>query len=106
MVKDVGLYNAVHEGPTDEAEFTVNGCSSAPSEVPSWVLIVGQGRISMLKICDCDCNTCEQRSSGDIEEELLTQPMVDPQIWQEIPHSQVCPAKALTDHDEKCGDSS
>ena len=41
MMKDVGLYNAMHEGSTDEAEFAVNGCSSAPSEVPSCVLIVG-----------------------------------------------------------------
>ena len=58
MMKDVGLYNAVHEGPTDEAELAVNGCSSTPSEVPSCVLVVGQRRISMLKIGNCHCSTC------------------------------------------------
>lgn len=56
MVKDVRLYNSVHKGPTDKAEFTVNGCSSAPSKVPGCVLVMREGGISMLEIGDCDCS--------------------------------------------------
>ncbi len=55
MVKDMGLYNAMHEGPTNETEFTVNGCSSAASEIPSCVLVMREGGIGMLEIGDCDC---------------------------------------------------
>ena len=58
VVKDVRLYNAVHEGPTDEAEFTINGCSSAASEVPSCVFVMREGGIGMLKVRDCNCSTC------------------------------------------------
>ena len=58
MVKDVCLYNTVHQGPTDEAEFTVNGCSSAASEIPSCVLVMREGRIGMLKIGDCNYSRC------------------------------------------------
>ena len=54
MVKDVRLYNSVHKGPTNKAEIPVNGCSSAPSKVPGCVLVMREGRISMLKIGDCD----------------------------------------------------
>ena len=57
MVKDVGLYNAVHEGPTDESKLTVYGCSSATSKVPSCVFVMGEGRIGVLKIGDCYCST-------------------------------------------------
>ncbi len=62
VVKNVRLYDAVHKGPTDEAEFTVNGCSSAASEVPSCVLVMREGGIGMLKIGDCNCSTYQQRS--------------------------------------------
>ena len=58
VVKDMRLDNAVHEGPTDEAKFTVNGRSSAASEVPGSVLVMREGWIGMLKICDCNCSTC------------------------------------------------
>ena len=57
MVKNVSFYNAVHEGPTDEAKLTVYGCSSATSEVPSCVFVMGEGRIGVLKIGDCYCST-------------------------------------------------
>ena len=58
VVKDVRLYNAVHEGPTDEAEFTINRCSSTASEVPGCVFVMREGRIGMLKVGDCNCSTC------------------------------------------------
>ena len=67
MVKDVSLYNSVHKGPTDEAEIPVNGCSSAPSKVPGCVLVMREGRISMLKIGDCNCN----RYVSNIQIEIL-----------------------------------
>lgn len=57
MVKNVRLYNTVHESPTDEAKFTVNGCSSAASEVPSGVLIMREGGIGMLKKGNRNCST-------------------------------------------------
>lgn len=78
MVKNMGFYNAVHEGPTDEAKLTVYGCSSATSEVPSCVFVMGEGRIGVLKIGDCYCGTFKQWSGHDFKEEGLTQPMVDP----------------------------
>ena len=56
VVKDVRLYNAVHKGPTDEAEFAVNRCRSATSEVPGSVLVMREGGIGVLKIGDCDCS--------------------------------------------------
>lgn len=58
VVKDVRLDNAVHEGPTDEAEFTVDGCKSAASEVPTSVLIMREGGIGMLKVGDCNYGPC------------------------------------------------
>lgn len=57
VVKNVRLDNAVHEGPTNKAEFAVNGCSSAASEVPSCILVMREGGIGMLKIGDCNCST-------------------------------------------------
>ena len=56
MVKDVRLYNSVHQGSTDKAEIPVDGCSSAPSKVPGCVLVMRERRISMLKIGDCNCS--------------------------------------------------
>lgn len=41
VVKDMRLYDAVHKGPTDEAELTIDRCSSATSEVPSCVFVMG-----------------------------------------------------------------
>lgn len=103
VVKDVRLYNAMHQGPTDEAEFTVNRCSSAASEIPGCVLVMREGGIGMLKIGDCDCDRGQRCPDLALEEQLLTQPVVDPQIRKEIPHSQVRPAKVLPNQDENSG---
>ena len=103
VVKDVRLYNAMHQGPTDEAEFTVNRCSSAASEIPGCVLVMREGGIGMLKISDCDCDRGQRCPDLALEEQLLTQPVVDPQIRKEIPHSQVRPAKVLPNQDENSG---
>lgn len=58
VVEDVRLYNTVHECSTDETEFTINGCSSAARKVPSCVLVMREGGISVLKIGYCNCSTC------------------------------------------------
>ncbi len=52
VVKHVGLNNAVKKSSTDEAEFTINRCSSASSISPSCCCVMRQGRIGVLKESD------------------------------------------------------
>ena len=57
VVEDMGLDNAMHDGTTNEAKITIHsGCGSA-SEVPGASFIVWKGRIGVLEVCDCDCNS-------------------------------------------------
>ena len=67
VVKDVSLYNAVHQGSTDEAKFSIHGCSSTASEVPSCVLIMRERGIGMLEKGDCNCSRREQSSDGGLK---------------------------------------
>ena len=52
VVEDVGLDNAVEKGAANEAEVSVNGCSSSSDVVPTLTGIVRKRAVSMLKISD------------------------------------------------------
>ena len=59
MVEDVGLDDAVHYVPANEAKFSVNGRSGATGKVPDIVLVVGKLGISVLQVGDGNYSRCE-----------------------------------------------
>lgn len=54
VVQDVGLDDTVEDMATDEAEVTVDGSGGATDEVPHLGLVVGEGRVGVLKVGDGD----------------------------------------------------
>jgi signal transduction histidine kinase len=44
--------------------------------------------------CSVSCDLGGEELGG------LTEPVVDPEVWDEVPHEQVCPAKVLADGEE------
>lgn len=59
VVKDVGLDNAVEKSAADEAELTVNGCSSSSDVVPALTGIVRKRAVGVLKKSDGNCEMLE-----------------------------------------------
>lgn len=57
VVEDVRFDDAVEQASTDEAELAVDRGCGTTCEVPGLALVMWEGRISMLKEGDCNCNT-------------------------------------------------
>lgn len=71
VVKNMGLDNAVEKSASDESEFTVNGGSSATSVGPGLSIVVRQGGVGVL-----------QEGNGN-------EPVVDPEVGDDVPDEQV-----------------
>merc|ERR1712072_12325 len=82
VVQDVSLDDAVEEVTTDEAEFAVNGCGGATSEVPRATSVVRERGVGVLEVGDSD------------------KPVVHPEVREDVPHSQIPPAEVLADECE------
>lgn len=52
VVEDVSLDNAVKKGATNEAEFTVDRCSSSTDVVPAGARVVRKRSVGVLKVGD------------------------------------------------------
>ncbi len=85
----MSLDDTVEQSATNETEFAINGCCSAPDIVPAGASVVRKSWVGVLKI-------------GNSNE-----PVVDPQVWGKIPDSHIGETKLLakenesSDHDSK-----
>lgn len=86
VMKDVGLNDAVKEGASDEAKLAVDGSSGTTSVGPGVGVVVGQGGVGMLQ-------------EGDHDE-----PVVDPEVRDDVPDEEVVEAVALADEGESSDD--
>lgn len=82
VVKNMCLNDTVQELSTDKTEFSIDRCGGSSSVRPALRGVVGERRIGVLQISDGH------------------QPVVDPQIWQAVPHKHVEPAKCLAKGEE------
>lgn len=88
VVKDMSLNDTMEELSSDKSEFTVDGSSSATGKVPSLGVVVGEGGVSVL------------------EEGNGNQPVIHPEIWDEVPDEHVGETELLdTQVEERSSDS-
>lgn len=108
VVQNVGLDDTVEQVATDEAKLTVDGCSGALDKGPLLAGVVRQGRVGVLEEGDSDCEvrkivSRKIKALQEIGKRLRTQPVVDPEVWQEVPNQHVVPAKLLDEQAEHGG---
>lgn len=82
VVEDVGLDDAVEEVAADEAELAVNSRGGTTDEVPLLSGVVGERGVGVLEV-------------GDGNE-----PVVDPEVGEEVPDEHVGPAEGVAEVDE------
>lgn len=107
VVQHVGLDDAVEDVTTNEAEVTVDGGSSAAGEVPHLGLVVGEGGVGVLQEGNghCEKYTLVRLTHLKTRLELtacrsdsrLTEPVVDPEVRDAVPHKKVQPSIGGTD---------
>jgi len=91
VVKDMGLNDAVKKGTANEAKFAVDGRSGATDVIPTGSGVVRKGWVGVLEECDSN------------------EPVVDPEVRDEVPNSHVGEAELLDqevksrDNDGKTG---
>ena len=54
VVENVGFDDSVEDVAADETEIAINGCCGTTGEVPHFWRVVGETRVSVLKVCDRD----------------------------------------------------
>lgn len=79
VVENVGLDDAVEEVAADEAKFAVDGGSGSTSEGPGVGIVV------------------RERGVGVLEEGDSDEPVVDPDVGEEVPDEEVLEAEVLVD---------
>ena len=85
VVEDVRLDNAVQQLAADEAHLAVNGSGGTADVVPLLGSVVRQRRVGVL-----------EESDGN-------EPVVDPEVGDEVPDSHVGPAKGVAEVEETSG---
>lgn len=110
VVQHVRLDDAVQELPSDEAEFTVDGGRGAADVVPRLAGVVGKRGVGVLQESDGDCWVRSgQPGFFHIIFFLywflfrLTEPVVHPEIGNEVPDEHVGPAEGVAEVDEGSG---
>ncbi len=98
-MKNVRLDNAMEELSADETELAIDGGSGAANKVPFVGGVVRKRRVSVLEESNGNCGEKRIQSVTDTAEQprnrdQLTQPVVNPEIGQKVPHGHVGPAKS------------
>ena len=84
------LHDAVHEEGTNESQFTIDSCSCSALEVPGAVLVMRKGRIGVLEVSNGNYSRLALLALWS--RKRLTEPVVHPEIRNEVPHGQIPPA--------------
>ena len=101
VVQHVGLDDAVQQLAADEAELAVDGGRGAAHVVPALGGIVWDGRVGVLQVRDSDCF---RQGSAEPQKNVRgvgggrTEPVVHPQIRDEVPHEHVGEAVGAAEH--------
>lgn len=104
VVQDVGLDDAVQQVTADEAHLTIDGGGSATDKVPLLGSVVRQRGVGVLQEGDGNCGRDKRSVSGNFcncfrHEGILrlTEPVVDPKVWDAVPDGHVVPAKGAAE---------
>lgn len=84
VVEDVGFDDSVEEVTADEAEFAVDGCGGSTGEGPGVAFVVGEGGVGVLEECDG------------------YEPVVHPEVRDDVPDEEVVEAVLAADKVEDC----
>ena len=103
MMENMSFDNPMKHGTSNETKFTVNGSCSSASVVPCGVVVVREGRITVLQERDSHCDDCEQAETSGRNLKVLTEPVVDPEIWENIPNGQIGPAEVAANQVKNTG---
>ena len=103
VMENMSFDDPMEHGTSNETELAINGSCSSPSVAPCGVVVVRERRITVLQERDSHCDSCEQAETCGIKSKVLTQPVIDPEIREKIPHCQIGPTEFAANQVKNAG---
>lgn len=105
VVENVSLDDFVEENSADESHFSVDGCCCSADVVPGFAGVVRKCWVGVLEESDCDYHLLVKASYKSLSW-IHTEPVVNPEIWNEIPDEHVLESISLAEFIQGAGNDS